>query len=220
MKRILLSAIASVALSCGTTPEASAHGAHDESAAKHHEHQMHHEKKHPAMTGDEMAKGCEDRMAKIKDTGASLTPKMKTKFDYRLKRAALEVEVLRNADMDEHHKHAEMCHSELKVAEQIVKKHEHQLALEKKMEEKKTKAAERKARAEENKAKAAERKAKRDEERKAKKASHAAEKAASHSEHVKIHSSKKGGSDNGRIEGVDTTAPGSDAAKPMSEEKK
>lgn len=202
MKRILLSALASVALSCGGSLEACAHVAHNE----HHGHHTHHEKKHSAKTGDEMAKECEEHMEKIKDAGASLSPKMKAKFDYNLKKVGVEIEALKNPDMDEHHKHAEMCHRDLKAAEMIVKKHEQQLAHEKKIEEKKAKAEERKARAEENKAKAAERKAKRDEERKAKKA------AAHHSTHHDL--------DHGKSEGADKTAPGSAAAEPLSEEKK
>jgi len=216
MKRILLSAIASVALSCGASLEACATvDHHDEHASKHHGHHGHHEKKHPAKTGDEMAKECEEHMEKIKDAGASLSPKMKAKFDYNLKKAGIEIEALKNPDMDEHHKHADMCHRDLKVAEQIVKKHEHQLAHEKKMEEKKAKAEERKVRAEERKAKAAERKAKRDEERKAKKEAHDAEKAAGH--HDKQH-----GLDHGAqaLEGADTTPSGSAAETPLSEEKK
>src|SRR5690606_24796676 len=63
MKRILLSAIASVALSCGASLEACATvDHHDEHASKHHGHHGHHEKKHPAKIGDEMAKECEERM--------------------------------------------------------------------------------------------------------------------------------------------------------------
>ena len=126
MKRILLSALASVALSCGASSEASANVAHhDEHGSVHH---MHHEKKHSAKTGDEMAKECEERMEKIKDSGASLVSKMKAKFEYNLKKASVEIEALKNPDMDEHHRHADMCHRDLKAAEQLVKKHEQQLA--------------------------------------------------------------------------------------------
>jgi hypothetical protein len=203
MKRILLSALASVALSCGASLEACANvDQHDEHASKHHEHhghQMHHEKKHPAKSGDEMAKECEEHMEKIKDAGASLSPKMKAKFDYNLKKAVVEIEALKNPDMDEHHKHAEMCRRDLKAAEMIVKKHEIQLAHEKKMEEKKAKAEERKA-------KAAERKAKRDEERKAKKAA--------------AHHGKQHGLDHGKSEGADKAAPESASETTLPEEKK
>ncbi|MGV8948702.1 MAG: hypothetical protein ACOH2E_04970 [Candidatus Paracaedibacter sp.] len=210
MKKILLSALASVALSCGVPSEASAHAAHqDEHGSKHH---MHHEKKHSAKTGDEMAKECEERLEKIKDSGASLSPKMKAKFEYNLKKASVEIDALKNPDMDEHNRHADMCHRDLKTAEQLVKKHEQQLAHEKKIEEKKAKAAERKARAEENKAKAAERKAKRDEERKARKAAHDAGKIASHQD-------SNQSLDHGKSDGADKATPGSAAEAPIAEEK-
>lgn len=218
MKRILLSALASVALSCGTASEISAHtdhhGEHGHKHHEHHMHHMHHEKKHPAKTADEMAKECEERMEKIKDAGASLPPKMKAKFDYNLKKAGIEVEALKNPDMDEHHKHADLCHRDLKAAEQIMKKHEHQVAHEKKMEEKKAKAEERKARAEERKAKAAERKAKRDEERKARKAAHEA------AHHKEGHDLGKDGLDHGRIEDAEKPAPEAASEAMLSEEKK
>jgi|GEM_PF-6253045 len=215
MKRILLSALASVALSCGTTSESSAHaGPHGEHGPRHHEHHMHHEKKHPTKTADEMAKECEDRMEKIKGAGASLPSKMKAKFDYNLKKASVEIEALKNPDMDEHHKHADLCHRDLKAAEQIVKKHEHQAAHEKKMEEKKAKAEERRARAEERKAKAAERKAKRDEERKARKAAHEA------AHHKEGHDLGKYGLDHCKIEDTDKTAPEAASEAMLSEEKK
>ena len=159
-----------------------------------------------------MAKECEERMEKIKDSGASLVSKMKAKFEYNLKKASVEIEALKNPDMDEHHRHADMCHRDLKAAEQLVKKHEQQLAREKKIEEKKAKAAERKARAEENKAKAAERKAKRDEERKARKAAHEVGKTASHQE-------SNQSLDHGKSDGADKAIPGSDAEAPITEEK-
>ncbi len=210
MKRILLSALASVALSCGATSEVSANVAHhDDHSSKHHEHHGHHghhghhEKKHAAKSADEMVKECEEHMEKIKDAGASLSPKMKAKFDYNLKKAGVEIEALKNPDMDEHQRHGDMCHRDLAAAEQIVKKHERQLAHEKQMEEKKAKAEERKARAEERKAKAAERKAKRDEERHAKKAAH-----------------DKGDLDHGKSEGADKAAPESASETTLPEEKK
>lgn len=204
MKRILLSALASVALSCGATSEASANVAHHEAhSPKYHGH---HETKHAAKSADEMAKECEEHMEKIKDAGASLSPKMKAKFDYNLKKAGVEIEALKNPDMDEHHKHADMCHRDLAAAEQIVKKHERQLAHEKQMEEKKAKAEERKARAEERKAKAAERKAKRDEERHAKKAAH--------------DKSGLGHNHHGQPEGADKAAPESASETTLPEEKK
>jgi hypothetical protein len=213
MNRIFLSALASVALSCASAPEIlGEHGHHHE----HHGHHAHHDKMDAGKTAEEMAKECEDRMGKIKDAGASLSPDMKAEFDYNLEIAGIEIKALRDVNHKDHKKHDTSCHRHLSTAEHILKKHEHQLAHEKKMEERKAKAAERKARADERKAKAEERKAKRE-------ADKAAHKAAAHHEH---HHAKEAtpalesAHDNGRTEGADTRAPGSEAEKLAAEEKK
>lgn len=210
MNRILLTILASVAFSSSITPEAfGALASPDEQTAHQHDH-VHHDKSGPEKTAAEMAKECEERLEKIKNAGASLPADLKADFDYTLKLAGVEIEALKDVNLKNHKKHAIFCHRHLRDADQIIKRHEHQLAREKKAEERKAKMEERKLRAEERKAKAEERKAKRE-----------AEKAAAH--HDKDPNKDKvkdDGLDHGRSEGSDKTAPGSEAAKPAIEEKK
>jgi hypothetical protein len=208
MNRILLTALASVALLSSQSLATSHPVEHPaQPHAHHHDHYAHHHHhKKGEKTREEMTKEFEEQVGTVKNAGASLPADVKAEFDYNLEIAGVEISALKNANIKDHKKHALSCHRHIANAEQILKKHEHFIAREKKMEEKKAKAAERKARADQRKAQAEERKAKRD-----------AEKAARqhNKEHKQAHV-KASGQDNGRIEGVDTTPPGSEAAKPAS----
>ena len=211
MNRILLSILASAALSFTTTPAAFAeltphklHHGHSHSHGHGHHHAHHHHQVDASKTAEEMAKECEEHLEKIKDAGATLpADNKKADFDYNLKIANVEIETLRDVNLKDFKKHAHSCHHHLKKAEQIVRQHENHVAYEKKMEE-------RKAKAEERKANAAARKAKRE----ADKAERAAAKAASATHHDKHHE-QEASLDHGQSEGASKEAPGSEAAKPM-----
>ncbi len=214
MNRILLSVLASAALSFTTTPAAfgdlaphEAHHGHSHShehGSPNHHHAHHHHKVDASKTAEEVAKECEERLGKVKDAGATLpADHKKAEFDYNLKIANVEIETLRDVNLKDFKKHAHACHHHLKKAEQIVRQHENHMAHEKKMEE-------RKAKAEERKANAAARKAKRE----ADKAERAAAKAAAATHHGKHHE-QEAGLDHGQSEGASKEAPGSEAAKPM-----
>ncbi|MCE3231404.1 MAG: hypothetical protein K0R52_1332 [Alphaproteobacteria bacterium] len=198
MNRILLTALASVALSFAVTPDAfgETHPQHN------HDHAHHIE---AGKTADEMAKECEERLGAIKDTGANLPAGQKAEFDYALEIAGIEVKALKDPSHGkDFKKHAHSCQRHLGNAEHIVKKHEKHVAHEKKMEE-------RKAKAEERKAKAIARKT----EREAAKAKREAEKAEKAAAHHAQHHGKENGLDHGVSDGASKEAPGADAEKPL-----
>lgn len=206
MNRILLTALASVAL-------ISSKGLAQHNPVDHPTHPQahsHHDKKMHEKSPEEMTKGLEEQVEKIKSAGASLPAGLKAEFDYNLEIAGVEIKALKDANIKDHKKHALSCHRHIASAELILKKHEHFVAREKKMEEKRAKAAERKARADQRKAQAEERKAKREAERAARQ--HNKEQ---HKDHKTGHV-KSSGLDHGKSEGADKSVPGSEAAKPTS----
>jgi hypothetical protein len=171
------------------------------------------------MSSEDMIKESEDRLAKIKDAGSSLPADLKSEFDYHLDIVTAEIKPLRDASNKHHAKHHSASQNHLKMAEQIVKKHENQVAHAKKVEERqanaKAKAEERKARAEERKAKADARRAER-EAAKAKRAAEKAEKATAHANKHTVPVPVTGG-DNGRSEGGAKVHPESEAVNPAAE---
>lgn len=208
MNRILPSVLASVALSFTTTPAAFGdvghHGHSHSHDHGHHHARHHHHKVDPGKTAEEMAKECEERLGKVKDAGSTLpADNKKAEFDYNLKIANVEIETLRDVNLKDFTKHAHSCHHHLKKAEQTISQHEHHLAYEKKMEERKEKAAARKAKREADKAR-----------READKAERAAAKAEAATHHDKHHE-QEAGLDHGQSEGASQAEPGSEAAKPM-----
>ena len=228
---MFLTVLTSVAISCVFTPLTYGHV---ESDASHvHKHKHHSPAKMDAMTPAAMIKEAEDRLAKLKDGGAALSPEMKSEFDYNMKVAAVEMDALKDEHIKDHKRHFSSLNRHLKAAEQIIKKHEHQVAHAKKVEERKAKAAERKARAEERKAKAAERKAARDAKKAKVKETEAEAKKVKDTKKedkavnptsapildsekdLEIHRDAGGGSDHGSADGGDMRAPGTEAAKPL-----
>lgn len=131
MKRILLSTLTSITLFYGASsqtilaqPQAS-------------------EKESPSVqspltsskTGEELAKDCETRLAKIKDSGTTLSPTMKAKFDYNLAKATLEIGVLRNPNHGKSHSYVAACQRHVTIAEKTIKRHEYKRAQQKKRDE-------------------------------------------------------------------------------------
>jgi len=197
-----------------------------EHTALHKEHHEHHEKMVGAQTAHELAKECETRLNKIKEVSAvasSLAPDLKAEFEYNLDKASLEIKYLQNPSVKDFRKHANLCNRDVGVADHIIKKHEHQLAHEKKMEDRKAKALERKAKRDAMKA----HKASEHHDDAHHKAHHDAKHDPKHDAHHEKHHETKHkdhspntGPDNGRLEGINTTPPGTEAAKPLGDEKK
>ena len=142
MNKLLLSAIASLAMSLSSVAESSLASTE------------HHQGVHQGKTGVELAAICEEHMNKIKDTGASLSPEWKAEFDYNLKIVAIEIEAMRDPNHRDSRKHSGSCHRHLKTAERYVQKNAKKEERAEKVAARKEKAAARKAKAEERKAKA------------------------------------------------------------------
>lgn len=219
MNRIILASLASVAISIASTPHvlgATAPSEPHHQAHHGHHHPHHHHKMHAEKTSAEMVKESEERLGKLKDTGASLPADLKAEFDINLKFVAVAIEALSDANIKDHKKYFGFSTKHLNAAEHIIKKHEHHLANEKKAAEREAKAQERKERAEARKAKAEERAEARAQARHAKQDAAKAKKEAAHSEqHHALGHGKSDGLDHGKSEGTSPAAPGTEAAKPL-----
>src|SRR5579862_9687791 len=135
MNRILLSLLATVALSCpmsasqaetaGTPVETKAPEAAPMAAAaptEHHEgHEKVHHRGHQGMPAADMVKELEDHMSKIKESGASLTGEAKAEFDYNLEITDVEIKALKDPLHDhDRKKHYGSGQRHLKAAEHMV----------------------------------------------------------------------------------------------------
>lgn len=249
MNRIFLTTLASVALCYATTPQIFANPAKTDASQQSTPMSVEHSETKSESISENVVKSVEDQFNKIKDAGASLAADLKSEFDYQMDIAAAELKALRDANNKHHKKHHASIQRALHAAEGILKKFTNQQNHAKKLEDRKAKAAakaeERKARAAERKAKAEARKA----EREAAKAKREAEKAAKavnaahkqdkvkekeenamgkvyEKELIKEqtddinHAEKTGQLDHGRSEGGSTEAPGTEAEKPETAEKK
>ncbi|MBX9804280.1 MAG: hypothetical protein K2Y18_00840 [Alphaproteobacteria bacterium] len=221
MNRIFLTVLSSVALfSISQSKVVAAAAAPADSPSPQHlaHHPEDHSKAGSEKSAADMAKELEDRLAKLKDAGASLNAELKAEFDYNLEIADIEIKALKNPIHRDHKRHAHSCGRHLASAEHILKKHEHQVAREKKEQDRKAKMEERKLRAQERKAKAEERKAKREEARKEKHQKH----GDHHDKHEASvpHKDNAETSDHGKKEGAEVAATNTEADKPVSEEKK
>lgn len=137
MNRIFLTALTCAALSFGGFSQAA--------VAEHSEHGHAHHGMDAGKMAEEMAKSCEERLAKVKDTGASLPADLKGEFDYYLEIVGIELKALKDPNHQNHKRHGRACQRRLKKAEHVVKKHERRAEHEKKKEERKAKAEARKA---------------------------------------------------------------------------
>jgi len=186
MNRTLRPLFASVAVSLlMPLPVALAHS----TDPSHHDHHYNRE---------EMTKECKEGLEQVRNAGAALPEDHKAEFDYNLESAGVELKALEDNRHNDIQRHARFCQSRLKEARHIVKKHEAQMAREKKKEERKAQAEERKAAREAAKAK---------------KEAERAEKIEHH-HHGKSH--EIDGLDHGKSEGASTKEPGADVAKPVS----
>lgn len=240
MNHILLTTLASVAFTLATVSQSAANPAMQDPS--HTAKPAGHEHVGPMPVGksaEDMAKDFENRLASLKDSAANLSEEMKAEISYYIDVIAAEIKALRDPHNKHHKKHQSLGQRALHAAESMVKKVKHQAEHLQKVEERKSakaaKVEERKARAAERKAKADARKAEREAARAMKKAdksdsiANAQEKATERAHEKEMEKEqaadiakeeKLGKLDHGRSEGGSSAEPGTEAAKPASEEKK